>query len=210
MLNRKIDYTLLKADATKKDIENLCRNAKEQEYFSVCINPCYVSLAKRELIDSNVKVCTVIGFPLGANIIDTKWKEAGYALNDGADEFDMVVNLSKFFSGDYAYIVKEIQAVKRRIGDRVLKVILETPYHSPMTLEKIATLAIAGGADCLKTSTGTVVEDFDRKIGHVFQLKNIADSCGVFVKASGGIKTVGQAEDMIAAGASRIGTSALL
>ncbi len=204
MYNKYIDHTNLKANASIKDIEKLCDEAREYDFMSVCINPGFVRYAKALLAGSDVLVCTVIGFPLGANTIDTKVFEAENAIENGADELDMVINISKLKDGDYDYIQREIEAIVEVAEDRVVKVIIETCYLTEE--EKIAACKIAtkAGASFVKTSTGfgsggATLED-------VILMKNNV-SPEVEVKASGGVRTLEDLENYIKAGATRIGTS---
>ena len=135
LLNNYIDHTLLKPTATKSDIIKLCDEAKEYKFFSVCVNSCYVALAKSELKNTNVKVCSVIGFPLGAMSTKAKVNEAKSALHDGADEIDMVINIGLLKSKDFDAVWKDIEAVKRIMSNNILKVILETCYlEQPLTM----------------------------------------------------------------------------
>ena len=182
-INKLIDHTLLKAFATKADIEKLCREAVQYDFQSVCVNPANVSLAKNFLKGSNVLVCTVIGFPLGANTIETKMVETADAIKNGADEIDMVINISKAKEREYKYIEEEIKAVVSASQGRTVKVILETCYLSKM---KIACCLAAqrAGAQFVKTSTGfgtggAIITD-------VLTMRQAVGPHGV--KASGGIK----------------------
>ncbi len=213
MISRKkmaslIDQTLLKPDATKDDITRLCQEAKNFGFHSVCINPSYVSLAARILKDSQVKVCSVVGFPLGANTPEVKTFEAERAIRDGTDEIDMVINLGALKSGDYELIKREIGDVVemgvRSQREIIIKVIIETGLLTDA--EKVIACKVVkeSGANFVKTSTGlntrgATVQDikFIRKI--------VGPEFGV--KASGGIRTYSDALKLIEAGASRIGTS---
>ena len=154
ILNRYIDHTLLKPTATKDDIIQLCEEAKQYNFFSVCINSCYVSLVKKQLKNSDVKICSVIGFPLGAMSTESKVFETQQALNDGADEIDMVINLGYLKSKDFDAVIKDIEAVKNKMPNKVLKVILETCYLDDEEIIKASEIAIKAGADYIKTSTG--------------------------------------------------------
>ncbi|HIE13333.1 MAG TPA: deoxyribose-phosphate aldolase [Desulfotomaculum sp.] len=207
-LARMIDHTLLRADATRGEIRELCREAVACGFGAVCVNPAYVALAVRALKGSSVRVCTVIGFPLGATSILGKAAEAKEAAADGAVEFDLVINLGALKEGDIAYLqseLKEVVAAARSIQrDATIKVILETALLTDD--EKLLGCRIAAdqGADFIKTSTGfgpggATVEDV-RLIRQA-----VGDVMGV--KASGGIRDLGTALRMIAAGANRIGTS---
>lgn len=198
-----VDHTSLKATTTWEDIKRLCRESMEYKTASVCIQPCYVEKVKQEF-GSGVNICTVIGFPLGCNTLETKVFEAGDAIAKGASEIDMVISIADVKSGRCDRVEKEIGAVKEVVGDRILKVIIEACYLS--VEEKIAMCrAVTGaGADYIKTSTGfgtggAVLEDillFQRHIGGK-----------VRIKAAGGIKSLEELEAFIKAGCSRIGTS---
>ena len=200
-----IDHTLLKADATEKDIKKLCKEAKEYEFFSVCINPCYVKYARKCLKGSNVKVCTVIGFPLGANNTKVKLFEAKKAIADGADEIDVVFNIGKFKEKKYAYVGKELAKIVDLCNKKVLvKVIIETCYLTKEEILKACELVYECGVDFVKTSTG-----FGTNGAQVEDVRLMKEACKdkLKIKASGGIKTLAQVEQFILAGAERIGTS---
>ena len=200
-----IDHTLLKADATEKDIKKLCKEAKEHEFFSVCVNPCFVKYAKRNLKGSVVKVCTVIGFPLGANGIKVKLFEAKRAIADGADEIDVVMNIGKFKEKKYKYVEKELSKIVALCNKKVLvKVIIETCYLSREEILKACHLVYECGVDYVKTSTG-----FGTSGAQLDDVKAMKEICKdkLKIKASGGIKTLEQLEQFILAGAERIGTS---
>ena len=199
-----IDHTLLKADATAQQIGTLCREAVEYDFMSVCINPCWIPFAKEALKDSDVKVCTVIGFPLGAMRTEAKVFEAKDAVEAGADEVDMVVNIGKVKDRDEAYVTEEIRRIKEAIGDHVLKVIIETCLLSDEEKVFACTCAKNAGADFVKTSTGfstagATPEDV------ALMKKTVGAS--VKVKAAGGVRTKEDMDEMIKAGAERIGTS---
>lgn len=204
-----IDHTCLKQDATPADIEKLCFEAWEYGFASVCVNPVYVPFAKDLLDGSGVKVCTVIGFPLGANSTDTKVAETEKAYADGADEFDMVISVGKLKSGDHDYVRKDISAVVEAAKGKTVKVIIETAFLTDE--EKIAAcrLSSAAGAHFVKTCTGfSRVEGAPNKAtAHDVSLMKNSVSPGVMVKASGGVRTLSDALEMISAGASRLGTS---
>jgi deoxyribose-phosphate aldolase len=197
-----IDHTVLKAFATKQDIEKLCAEAKEYNFASVCVNPVWVSYAAQLLKGSGVDVCTVIGFPLGANDSAIKAQEAALAIKQGAGEVDMVINIGALKGGDIAAVKADIAAVREASKGVVLKVIIETSYLTDE--EKVAVSKICGevGADFVKTSTG-----FSDKGATEHDVKLMAQASGIKVKASGGIKTKEDALKMIEAGASRLGTS---
>lgn len=200
-----IDHTLLKADAVEKDIKKLCKEAKEYGFFSVCINPCFVKCAKKQLKNSEVKVCTVIGFPLGANTTKVKIYEAKKAIADGADELDIVLNIGKFKEKKYNYIIKELSKIVKLCNKKVItKVIIETCYLSKDEILKALEVICAAGVDFVKTSTG-----FGTCGAKLDDVKMMKEACKdkLKIKASGGIKTLEQVEQFILAGAERIGTS---
>lgn len=203
-LNQYIDHTLLKATATEEDIKKLCLEAMEYQFFSVCVNSSQVAFAKAQLAQSTVKVCSVVGFPLGAMSADAKVFEAQKAIEDGADEIDMVINIGLLKSENFDAVWKEIEAVKLAIGNHILKVILETCYLNKPEIIKASELALFSGADFIKTSTGlgtggATFEDV--------QLMKSVVKDQAKVKASGGIKDRVTALEFIALGAERIGTS---
>ena len=201
-----IDHTLLKPDATRDDIEQLCREAAQFCFASVCVNPNWVPLCAQLLRNSGVKVCTVLGFPSGAHLPDVKAYEARRAVEQGAGEVDMVINIGALKSRDYALVEQDIRGVVQASGrDTIVKVILETALLSRDEKVMGATLAKAAGADFVKTSTGfasggATVEDV-----HLLR-ETVGPDIGV--KASGGIRTPEDARRMVEAGASRIGASA--
>jgi len=205
-INRLIDHTLLKPDATEEQIRQLCAEAREYGFASVCINPAWVSLAAQELAGSEVKVCTVIGFPLGATTPTTKAIEARDAIANGAQEIDMVINVGALKSGDDELVLRDVEAVVAAARDRALvKVILETALLTKEEIVKACLLAKRAGADFVKTSTGfggggATVEDI------ALMRETVGEQMGV--KASGGIRDRQTAEAMVAAGATRIGASA--
>lgn len=199
-----IDHTLLKP-ATKKQISNLCAEAKEYGFASVCVNPTHVKLAASLLAESNVKVCTVIGFPLGENTTKVKVDETRVAIRHGATEIDMVMNQSWAKSKSWVKIQREISLIKKACGDLTLKVILETCNLTDNQIVAACNAAVNGGADFVKTSTG-----FGKggATAHAVKLMHdTVDAHGVKVKASGGIHNYDEAMAMIEAGASRIGAS---
>ena len=204
-LNTYIDHTLLKATATEQDIINLCDEAKKHKFFSVCVNSCYVSLAKTQLNNSDVKVCSVIGFPLGAMSTKAKVEETKQALKDGADEIDMVINVGFLKSKKFDAVWQDIEAVKQVMPNNILKVILETCYLEEIEIIKASELAINSGADFIKTSTGFGTGG--ATIHDVKIMKSVAQKCNVKIKASGGIRDTETAKAYIDAGAERIGTS---
>ncbi len=202
-----IEHTLLKQDATETDLIKLFDEAKEHNFLGVCINPCYVKLAKEHLKNSDVKVVTVIGFPLGANKTDVKVYETKCAVEDGADEIDMVINVTWLKDKKYDLIINEIKKIKEAAGTHNLKVILETDLLSKDEIKKACELCIEGGADLVKTSTGFVKNGVGAKEEDVKLMYDTVHSHGLEVKASGGIRDKEAAERMVKAGASRLGTS---
>lgn len=204
-IQKYIDHTLLKATATPDDIEQLCKEAKEHHFYAVCVNGCYVKLAKEQVKDSQVKVAAVVGFPLGMMSIEAKILEALQCIKDGADEIDMVINVGMLKSGHFDHIKDEISSIKRGIGShRVLKVILETCYLTKDEITAACNLAIASNADFVKTSTGfgtggATFEDVEL-------MNSIVDG-EAQVKASGGIRDFETALKYIQLGATRLGTS---
>lgn len=206
-LNKYVEHTLLKQDARKADLIKLFEEAKEYKFLGVCINPCYVKLAKENLKDTDVKVVTVIGFPLGANTIETKIFETIQAVKDGADEIDMVINVTKVKDRETGFLVEEIKLIKSACGGKNLKVILETDLLTKDEIKYACECAIQGGADFVKTSTGFVKGGVGAKAEDVELMYNTVHSYGLQVKASGGIRDKESALAMIKAGATRLGTS---
>ena len=203
--NKFIDHTLLRADATIEEIQTLCDEARAYRFMSVCINPFFVPVAKKLLDGSGVKVCTVIGFPLGASNPAIKAAEAEKAIEEGADEVDMVQNISMAKEHDYDYIEREIRKVKEAVGrEHILKVILETCLLEPGEIRECCLAAKRAGADFVKTSTG-----FSKAGANPEVVKLMRQTVGprMGVKASGGIHTREDMLAMIDAGANRIGAS---
>lgn len=202
-----IDHTLLKPEATKLEIHRLCDDARANNFMSVCINPCWVQTARRRLEGSDVRVCTVIGFPLGANDARTKLSEANLALVQSADELDMVLNIGGLRSGDFHLVHKDIADIADIAHSRgaILKVILETCLLTDAEKTTACQLALQARADFVKTSTG-----FSKSGATVADVKLMRQIVGqhMGVKASGGIRTFEGLREMVLAGATRIGTSA--
>ena len=201
-----IDHTLLKADATKNQIEKLCEEAREYQFASVCVNPTWVATASKLLQNSNVKVCTVIGFPLGATTSETKGFEAKDAIEKGAQEVDMVINIGALKDGNDELVEKDIRTVVDAArGKALTKVIIETSLLTEEEKVKACQLAVKAGADYVKTSTGfsaggATIEDI------VLMRKTVGPDIGV--KASGGVRNTEDTQKMVEAGATRIGASA--
>ncbi len=203
-LNKTIDHTILNPDATKDEVIKVIDEAKAYNFASVCLEPCWVTLAAERLADSEVKVCTVIGFPLGANTKTVKAFEAKEAVENGADEVDMVLNIGALKSGEYDLVLEDMKAVREAAKDAVVKVILETCLLTDEEKKKACALAKEAGMDFVKTSTG-----FSTAGATTDDVKLMREAVGdaMGVKASGGIRDRETAEAMIAAGASRIGAS---
>lgn len=205
-LAKYIDHTILKPETTQKQVEAVCEEAKDNGFFSVCVNPCHVSLVKKQLEGSDVKVCSVISFPLGANRPDVKAFEAKMAIEDGADEIDMVINIGALKEGRYDYVLEDIKAVVEACrGKALLKVIIEACLLTDEEKVKACELSKEAGADFVKTSTGfstggATAEDI------ALMRRTVGPDLGV--KASGAVRDYETAKKMIEAGASRIGASA--
>ena len=206
-LNKHIEHTLLKQDAKLEDFIKLFEEAKEHKFLGVCINPAYVKLAKENLYGTDVKIVTVVGFPLGANRSDVKAFETSKAVEDGADEIDMVINVSKLKDKDYDFIINDIKTVKTACKDKPLKVILETDLLTKNEIKKACELCIEAKANFVKTSTGFVKGGVGAKAEDVKLMFETVSPYGLKVKASGGIRDKEAAIKMLEAGAERLGTS---
>lgn len=200
-----IDHTLLNPEATREDIVQLCEEARKYNFASVCVNPTWVPLCDELLQGTSVKVCTVVGFPLGATTTATKVQETREAIANGADEIDMVMNVGALKEGDFDYVREDVASVKEACGDRVLKVILETGLLSDQQKMSACRLCKEAGADYVKTSTG--FGPGGATMSDIALMRRVVGS-GLGVKASGGVGDFDDAVDMIAAGANRIGASA--
>lgn len=203
-INKYIDHTLLKPTATEKEIINLCKEAIEYKFYSVCVNSCYVRLAKEFTRNSNVKVCSVIGFPLGAMSTKSKVFEAKQAVEDGAQEIDMVMNVGFLKSQNFLAVLKDIADVKNAIGKIPLKVILEISELSKNEIIKASEICIDAKADFVKTSTGFSKSGATLTAVRIMK-KTVRDNAKI--KASGGIRDYDTAIKYIEAGADRLGTS---
>jgi len=210
MYNSYIDHTLLGATAKISDIKKLCDEAKQYSFKAVCVNPCYVRLAKEQLKGSNVLVATVVGFPLGANTFEMKKAEALAAIKNGADEIDMVVNVGMVKDHNWEYVRRDIEKVHNAckmnilFGKKTLKVILETCYLTKEEIVEVCKIASEVGADFVKTSTGFGIGG--AKVEDVKLMKE-SISPSMEVKASGGIRDLATLKAMVEAGATRIGCS---
>lgn len=204
-LEQYIDYTNLKPDATRADIEELCKIAKERGYANVCVNGAYVALCRQLLRGSGVGVACVVGFPLGASTTEVKAFEAAKAVEDGADEIDMVMAVGALKGGDLDYVAKDIAAVKHACGV-TLKVIIEECLLTDEQIAEAAKICVRSGADIVKTSTG-----FSKAGATLHAIEIIKANCGgLGIKAAGGIRDAETARAFIEAGATRIGASAKL
>ena len=203
-LNKYIDHTVLKADTPKATVQKIIDEAIQYDFMSVCLNPTWVSFAAEKLAATDVKVCTVIGFPLGANTSAVKAFEAAEAVKNGADEVDMVINIGAAKDGDWDLVESDIQAVVDASGDVLTKVIIETSLLTDEEKVKACQAAVRAGADFVKTSTG-----FSTAGATVADIALMRQTVGpdLGVKASGGVRSMADAEAMIAAGATRLGTS---
>ena len=201
-----IDHTLLKADARKEDIEKLCSEAFHKGFASVCVNSCWVPLASELLAGTDVKVCTVVGFPLGAASANAKAAEAADAVKNGADEIDMVINIGMLKSGMMEAVEDDIKEVRNAAKGKILKVIIETCLLSDDEKKAACRAAADAGADFVKTSTG--FSTGGATVHDVALMKEAVSARGLKVKASGGIRNYKDAKAMIDAGADRIGASA--
>ncbi len=203
---KRVDHTLLKADATKADILRICNEALENNTASVCINPCFIEYAVSVLGDK-IPVCTVIGFPLGAMTTQAKVFEAKDAIAKGAKEVDMVINIGRAKEGNFAYVEEEIRQIKAAVGEHTLKVIIETCLLTDDEKIALCKAVVNAGADYIKTSTGfsTAGATF-----HDVELFAKYVSGGCKIKAAGGIRTREDMEKFIALGADRLGTSSAI
>lgn len=203
--NKFIDHTYLKAEGTKLEIDRLIEEARDFNFKTVCINPSWVEYAHEALKDSDVEICTVIGFPLGAMTTTSKIFEARDAIDNGADEIDMVINVGKLKEGDFDYVKEEIKAIKNSCQNRILKVIIETALLDEEEIKLASKAVLDGGGDFVKTSTGFSTRG--ASLEDIKLIKSVVgDKCKI--KASGGIRSHEQMVDLIEAGADRIGASA--
>ena len=203
-LNKYIDHTILKATASGTDVQKLCEEAIEHEFYSVCVNGCYVADAKHLLQGTDVKIVAVVGFPLGAMTTAAKVFEAKEAVENGASEIDMVINVAKLKDGEFKYVENEIRQIKEAIGDNVLKVIIETCYLTDEEKVKACELSLAAKADFVKTSTGFGTDGATYE--DVKLMKSVVGD-NAKVKASGGVRDKETAQKYIDLGAERLGTS---
>lgn len=206
-LNKYIEHTLLKPDATKEELKKLLDEAIENKFLGICVNPVNVTFAKEYLKNSDVKIVTVVGFPLGANKYEVKAYETKLAVQDGADEIDMVMNVGLLKDKDYQAVQRDIEAVRVFCPNKILKVIIETDLLTKEEIEIACKLCIAAKADFVKTSTGFVKNGVGAKVEDVELMHKLVSLFGLQVKASAGIRDKQKAIDLIKAGATRLGTS---
>ena len=199
-----IDHTNLSQTASKSDIENLCEEAVDNDFASVCVNPVFVPLASEILNSKNPKVCTVVGFPLGADSPEMKFAESRYLTHQGAEELDMVINISALKEGDTRFIQSEIEKVVDAADGNCVKVIIETCLLTDEEKKIVSELAVNAGADFIKTSTGFSFSGATEEDIKLIR-KTVGSDMGI--KASGGIKTLTDLKILVKAGANRIGTS---
>ncbi|MDW2834956.1 deoxyribose-phosphate aldolase [Mesomycoplasma ovipneumoniae] len=202
--NKLIDHTILKAQTTSQDIKNLIAEAKKYNFGAICIAPTWVKLAKQELKDTDIKIVTVIGFPLGNQVSAVKQKEASLAIMHGADEIDMVMNIGKFKEKEFDFVINEINQIKKEIGTKILKVIVETALLSANEIAEATRIVSKSNADFIKTSTGfsyrgATIQDIE--IMSANKSKNLQ------IKAAGGISTIEDIKTYYKLGATRFGTS---
>ena len=207
IINNYIEHTILKPNATIADIEKLANDAIKYNFLGVCVNPNYIAAIKEFLKDSSVKIVTVVGFPLGSCISEVKAFEAKKAIEDGADEVDMVINVQAMKDKDYDYLQKDIETVKHACGEIPLKVIIETDVLTKEEIKIACEIIVKAKADFAKTSTGFIKNGVGAKAEDIKLMSEVLKDTGVEIKASGGINTREKALTLIAMGAKRLGTS---
>lgn len=200
-----IDHTYLKPEGTEKEIDKLIQEAKEFGFGAICINSSWIKYAKEKLKNTDIKIVSVVGFPLGACISQVKVQETKLAIDHGADEIDMVINIGRFKDGQYDYVLNEIKKIKAECGNKVLKVIIETALLKDWEIEKATEIVLVSGADFIKTSTGFSYRGAEPKDIEIFN-KVIGDK-NLSIKAAGGIKSMDDIEKYVAMGVKRFGTS---
>ncbi|MBR2022403.1 MAG: deoxyribose-phosphate aldolase [Mycoplasmataceae bacterium] len=201
-----IDHTYLKPEGTSKEIDKLIKEAIEFSFGSICINSSWIKYAKEKLKNNkDIKIVSVVGFPLGACISQIKVQEAKLSIDHGADEIDMVINIGRFKDGQYDYVLNEIKKVKEACGNKILKVIIETALLKDWEIEKATSIVLASGADFIKTSTGFSYRGADKKDIEIFN--KVIGSNKLKIKAAGGIKTMDDIKMYVEMGVERFGTS---
>lgn len=208
-LSQYIDHTLLSADATSSQVEEICKQAKKYNFYCVCINPCYVSLAKQFLKGSDVKVATVVGFPLGANTSSNKLEECIESIENGASEIDFVINIGQLKSANFTYVEDEINSLAKACHDRaaILKVIIETALLTEEEIVKVSKICCEQNADFIKTSTGFSTRGASISDIKLINKTIVSSGKSLKIKASGGIRDLDFALALIDAGADRLGVS---
>ncbi len=202
-----IEHTLLKPNVTDAELKKLFDEAKHNKFKGICINPVNVKMAKDYLKNTGVKIITVVGFPLGASLTEVKVFETQKAIENGADEIDMVISLQGIKNKDWDFVKKDIYEVKKACGSKILKVIIETDLLNDEEIVKACEIAIEAKADFVKTSTGFVKDGVGAKAEDIELMNSVVKDTDVRIKASGGIKSKEQALNLIEAGAQRLGTS---
>lgn len=200
-----IDHTYLKPEGTSKEIDKLIKEAKEWNFGAICINSSWIKYAKDQLKGTDIKIVSVIGFPLGAGITQSKVHETKLAIDHGADEIDMVINIGRFKDGQYDYVLNEIKKIKEVCGNKILKVIIETALLKDYEIKKATEIVLDSGADFIKTSTGFSYRgaNFD----DITIFKEVIKNNKLKIKAAGGIKTIEDLEKYVSMGVERFGTS---
>lgn len=206
-LNRYIEHTILKAKATFSDIDKIIDEALENNFLGICIPSCYIKYAKEKLQNKNIKLVTVVGFPLGSTESDVKAFEAKNAIDNGADEVDMVINIGFARSNRWDLVEEDIKKVREATSNNVLKVILETDYLNDDEIKKACEICVKQKVDYVKTSTGFAKNGVGATVEKIKMLSSLVKPYGLKVKASGGIKTKEDALSLIEAGADTLGTS---
>ncbi len=203
-----IDHTLLLPQAIKAEVSKLCQEAIQHNFYAVCVNPCFVRQAVKELSSSKVAVATVIGFPLGANLTDTKIAETNKAVSEGAEEIDMVINVGALKGGELDYVTEEIKSVVRAAKNVPVKVIIECDLLSDDEKVQATECCVKAGAAMVKTSTGFVKDGKGATVADIELIKKALAGAKLGIKASAGIRDYAKAKSLIEAGATRLGTSA--
>ena len=203
--SKMIDHTYLKPEGTTKEIDKLIAEAKEWEFGAICINSSWIKYAKEQLNKTDIKIVAVVGFPLGAGITQAKVQETKLAIDHGADEIDMVINIGRFKDGQYDYVLNEIKKIKEACGNKVLKVIIETALLKDYEIEKATQIVLDSGADFIKTSTGFSYRGASFEDVEIF--KKVIGNKALKIKAAGGIKTYADLEKYVEMGVERFGTS---
>lgn len=200
-----IDHTYLKPEGTTKEIDKLIKEAKEWGFWSICVNSSWVKYAKEQLKGTDIKITSVIGFPLGASITQAKVQETKLAIDHGADEIDMVINIGRLKNGEYEYVLNEIKKIKETCGDKILKVIIETALLKNNEIEKATEIVLNSGADFIKTSTGFSFRGASFEDIEIF--KKVIGNKNLKIKAAGGIKDINDLKKYVEMGVDRFGTS---